>query len=88
MDDRLIVMLVRHAEPVLPGTPGYGEDDRPLTPAGRAAAERLAKTLARFGEGGGWHSGGGIAQGLLYDPRVGNSDQEIMLDTGGAVALD
>ncbi|MGH7780657.1 MAG: histidine phosphatase family protein [Candidatus Binataceae bacterium] len=47
MDDRLIVMLVRHAESVPPGTPGYGEDDRPLTPAGRAAAGRLAGTRPR-----------------------------------------
>lgn len=44
--DPFVVILVRHAEPVLPGAPGYGEDDRPLTAAGFAAAERLAETLA------------------------------------------
>jgi 2,3-bisphosphoglycerate-dependent phosphoglycerate mutase len=44
--DPFVVFLVRHAEPVMPGTPGYGEDDRPLTAAGFAAAERLAAALA------------------------------------------
>lgn len=38
-----VVILVRHAEPMPPGTPGYGEDDRPLTADGFAAAERLAE---------------------------------------------
>ncbi|MFZ1887362.1 MAG: histidine phosphatase family protein [Candidatus Binataceae bacterium] len=41
-----VVILVRHAEPVSPGTAGYGEADRPLTAAGLAVAERLAETLA------------------------------------------
>lgn len=41
----LDVLLVRHAESVPPGTPGYADDDRPLTDAGRAAAEELAHEL-------------------------------------------
>ncbi len=44
--DSFVVILVRHAEPVAPGTVGYGEDDRPLTADGFAAAERLAEALA------------------------------------------
>ncbi len=38
----LDVILVRHAAPVEPGTPGYADDDRPLTDEGRRAAEELA----------------------------------------------
>jgi 2,3-bisphosphoglycerate-dependent phosphoglycerate mutase len=41
----LDVLLVRHAEPVAVGTPGIPDDDRPLTDAGRAAAEELAAEL-------------------------------------------
>jgi 2,3-bisphosphoglycerate-dependent phosphoglycerate mutase len=41
----LDVLLVRHAEPVAIGTPGVPEDERPLTEAGRAAAEELATEL-------------------------------------------
>jgi 2,3-bisphosphoglycerate-dependent phosphoglycerate mutase len=41
----LDVLLVRHAEPVAVGTPGVPDDDRPLTDAGRAAAEELAAEL-------------------------------------------
>jgi len=44
--DPFVVILVRHAEPVAPGTAGYGEDDRPLTADGFAAAGRLAEALA------------------------------------------
>ena len=36
------MILVRHAAPVEPGTPGYADDDRPLTDEGRRAAEDLA----------------------------------------------
>ena len=47
---RLDVLLVRHATPVPPGTPGWEErdDDRPLTPEGRVAAEELADELEPF----------------------------------------
>ncbi len=45
----LDVLLVRHAEPVAVGTPGFDDDERPLSPAGRAAAELLASELD------GWH---------------------------------
>ncbi len=41
----LDVLLVRHAEPVPIGTPEIHDDDRPLTDAGRAAAEELATEL-------------------------------------------
>ena len=41
----LDVLLVRHAEPVAVGTPDVLDDDRPLTDAGRAAAEELAAEL-------------------------------------------
>jgi 2,3-bisphosphoglycerate-dependent phosphoglycerate mutase len=44
----LDVLLIRHAEPVPIGTPGVGEDDRPLTDAGRAAAMELAAELDGF----------------------------------------
>jgi 2,3-bisphosphoglycerate-dependent phosphoglycerate mutase len=44
----LDVLLVRHAEPVQPGTPGYADDDRPLTDAGRAAADELAHELEGY----------------------------------------
>ncbi len=41
----LDVLLVRHAEPMPPGTPDLNDDDRPLTDAGRAAASELAAEL-------------------------------------------
>jgi len=44
----LDVLLVRHSEPVQPGTPGYADDDRPLTDAGRAAAAELAYELEGY----------------------------------------
>ena len=45
----LDVILVRHAAPVEPGTPGFADDDRPLTDAGRAAAEELAAEFDGYG---------------------------------------
>lgn len=46
----LNVILVRHAEPIPPGTAGWEErdDDRPLTDEGRRAAEELADELEPF----------------------------------------
>lgn len=44
----LDVLLIRHAASVPPGTPGYADDDRPLTDAGRAAAEELAFELGEW----------------------------------------
>jgi 2,3-bisphosphoglycerate-dependent phosphoglycerate mutase len=44
----LDVLLIRHAESVPPGTPGYDDDDRPLTEAGRAAAAELAYELEGY----------------------------------------
>jgi len=44
----LDVLLVRHAEPVQPGTAGFADDDRPLTDAGRAAAAELASELEEY----------------------------------------
>ena len=41
----LDVLLVRHAEPVPVGTPDIHDDDRPLTDAGRSAADELAAEL-------------------------------------------
>lgn len=41
----LDVLLVRHAEPVGVGTPGILDDERPLSEAGRAAADELAAEL-------------------------------------------
>ena len=41
----LDVLLVRHAEPVATGTPDIADDDRPLTEAGRSAAQELAVEL-------------------------------------------
>ena len=41
----LDVLLVRHAEPLPPGTPDILDDDRPLTDAGREAAHELAEEL-------------------------------------------
>jgi len=45
----LDVILVRHASPVDFGTPGVTDDDRPLTDAGRAAAEELAAEFDGYG---------------------------------------
>jgi 2,3-bisphosphoglycerate-dependent phosphoglycerate mutase len=47
---RLDILLVRHAEPVAVGAAGWEErdDDRPLTEAGRRAAEQLADELEPF----------------------------------------
>ncbi|MEO8247229.1 MAG: histidine phosphatase family protein [Chloroflexota bacterium] len=46
----LNLILVRHAEPIPPGTPGWEErdDDRPLTEAGQRAAGELADELEPF----------------------------------------
>jgi 2,3-bisphosphoglycerate-dependent phosphoglycerate mutase len=41
----LDVLLIRHAEPVAIGTPDIEDDDRPLTDAGRSAAQELAAEL-------------------------------------------
>lgn len=41
----LDVILVRHAEPMEVGTAGVTDDERPLTDAGRAAADELAAEL-------------------------------------------
>src|SRR5918996_243278 len=47
---RLDVLLVRHAEPLPPWSPGWEErdDERPLTPEGRLAAEQLADELEPY----------------------------------------
>jgi 2,3-bisphosphoglycerate-dependent phosphoglycerate mutase len=47
---RLDVLLVRHAEPIPPYSPGWEErdDERPLTDAGRIAAEQLADELEPY----------------------------------------
>jgi 2,3-bisphosphoglycerate-dependent phosphoglycerate mutase len=44
----LDILLIRHAESVPPGTPGFADDDRPLTDAGRAAAAELAYELEGY----------------------------------------
>jgi 2,3-bisphosphoglycerate-dependent phosphoglycerate mutase len=41
-----VIVLVRHAEAVAASDPRYEENDRPLSDAGRRAAERLADELA------------------------------------------
>lgn len=47
---RLDVLLVRHAEPIPPGTDGWedADDERPLTEQGRRAARELAVELEPF----------------------------------------
>jgi 2,3-bisphosphoglycerate-dependent phosphoglycerate mutase len=40
------MLLVRHADPVLPGTPDVADNDRPLTDKGRRDADELARSLA------------------------------------------
>jgi 2,3-bisphosphoglycerate-dependent phosphoglycerate mutase len=42
----LTILLIRHAEPVAPGTPGFDEFTRPLTPKGLRDADRLSETHA------------------------------------------
>jgi 2,3-bisphosphoglycerate-dependent phosphoglycerate mutase len=42
----MTVLLVRHAESVTPGTSGFDEYTRPLTPKGLRDAQRLSETLA------------------------------------------
>jgi len=44
----LDVILVRHAEPVAVSTPSVLDDERPLSEAGRAAAEELATELEGY----------------------------------------
>jgi len=44
----LDVLLIRHAESVPPGSPGYADDDRPLTDDGRKAAAELAYELEGY----------------------------------------
>jgi 2,3-bisphosphoglycerate-dependent phosphoglycerate mutase len=41
----LKVLLVRHAAPVLPGTPGFDEHTRPLTVESAEAARALSQQL-------------------------------------------
>jgi 2,3-bisphosphoglycerate-dependent phosphoglycerate mutase len=41
----LRVLLVRHAEPVLPGTPSFDEFSRPLTEAGARDAQALSQAF-------------------------------------------
>lgn len=45
----LDIILIRHAEPVAVGASGVSDDDRPLTDAGRAAAEELAAEFDGYG---------------------------------------
>lgn len=47
----LDVILVRHAQPIPPGTPGWEDrdDERPLDGDGRRAAEELAEELDAYG---------------------------------------
>lgn len=45
---RLDILLVRHAEPIAFGSPGWEDDDRPLSDAGRQAAHELADELEPF----------------------------------------
>jgi phosphohistidine phosphatase len=42
------VLVIRHASAVPAGTPGIADDDRPLTPRGRARFKRAARGLARI----------------------------------------
>jgi 2,3-bisphosphoglycerate-dependent phosphoglycerate mutase len=43
------ILLVRHAQPVAPGSAGHEENARPLSAAGHDQAERLADDLAGAG---------------------------------------
>jgi phosphohistidine phosphatase len=42
------LLIIRHAAAVPSGTPGIKDDDRPLTPRGRARFKRAARGLARL----------------------------------------
>jgi len=42
------LLIVRHAAAVPRGTPGFSDDDRPLTPGGKKKFEAAAKGLARI----------------------------------------
>src|ERR1700689_5234943 len=42
----LTILLIRHAEPIAPGTPGFDEFTRPLTPKGLRDADQLSHTHA------------------------------------------
>jgi len=42
----LTILLIRHAEPIAPGTPGFDEFTRPLTAKGLRDADRLSETHA------------------------------------------
>lgn len=44
------LLLIRHAAAVPGGTPGVADEDRPLTPRGRARFERAARGLARIAD--------------------------------------
>ena len=46
VDSSLTVLLIRHAEPVAPGTAGFDEFTRPLTAKGIRDAERLGELHA------------------------------------------
>lgn len=43
--DQLDILLVRHADPVRAGTPGYATEDRPLSDIGVSQAEELVHRL-------------------------------------------
>lgn len=45
----MTLLLVRHAEPVAPGDPGYEENERPLSPRGRDQARALVERLVPMG---------------------------------------
>ena len=45
----LTLYLIRHAEAVPTGDPSFADEDRPLVPAGRAAARALGAALAARG---------------------------------------
>jgi 2,3-bisphosphoglycerate-dependent phosphoglycerate mutase len=45
-DERVSVLLVRHAEPVRPGQGNFAENERPLTERGHRDAAELAESLA------------------------------------------
>lgn len=45
--DVLTIYLIRHAHPVMPGTPGYSEHDRPLSETGARDVHALALEFQR-----------------------------------------
>src|SRR5262245_16866883 len=68
--------LIRHAEAVPHGDPGYADDDRPLTDEGRRDARALGAALA--------------ARGIIFDvvlssplPRARTTAQELIAGMGG-----